>query len=573
MRFVELFGKAFFVSLVLLSLFSLFSYAEDAGGISTGSSAEVCFIDAYGKETCVPPSQVAVVGNNFALRRDFAAGPNSGKFTDVTASQTQKIAPVKKVNIVSYGDLESYNTKVVDSILTRLKSEYGDVISIQFKHVTWPDIALNNWDVAEAAECARDQGKFEEFKQKIFDTLGEVQNDSLFEKDAYEIGLDVSTFGQCVSSHAKKAVIEQDNADAKAAGALILPYTVIEGKPMYGAYYYDQFKAVVAGFLGGQIDYQIYTKELPDPALFEGKPVPQSKYIHYLDPAVGTAADYYEGKTDPMFHLKIVGWINHGELDHAPYQPYPPRFMGNVWDGWFNQNQFGAVLESIDEDNHLLYISLPASKVNAASRFWGINTYFDDRYPRPEVPAPIPYPWPSPTPTPSASPSPIPTPGPTIAPTSTPLPAATDIPAETTQTPIASNSIVVKISQDGGKASATISSQTGNMVISSQGVSAVVSNETKLGFGDGGIEIEGKPVKLLPNQALAVISPSPAALKEQSIELKTQLFQPVYEVDAVKKAKLFGVFEVTYPVNAVIDAQDGSVKSVEKPAWGFLVGE
>ena len=126
------------------------------------------------------------------------------------------------------------------------------------------------------------------------------------------------------------------------------------------------------------------------------------------------------------------------------------------------------------------------------------------------------------------------------------------------------------VSNEAGEKTATVSSEPEGLTIESQGVKASVANGTQVGFGNAGIEIEGKPLGVLPDQALATISPTPSALDAQSIELKTRLFQPVYEVSATKKAKMLGILPVEYSVNAVVNAQDGSVESMQKPWWTFL---
>lgn len=62
-----------------------------------------------------------------------------------------------------------------------------------------------------------------------------------------------------------------------------------------------------------------------------------------------------------------------------------------------------------------------------------------------------------------------------------------------------------------------------------------------------------------------------------SIELKEtgtgNQTRAVYEVQAEKQARLFGVFATNMTVQAQVDAENGSVTQVKKPWWAFLATE
>jgi protein-disulfide isomerase len=70
---------------------------------------------------------------------------------------------------------------------------------------------------AEAAEAAREQGKFWEMEAKIFANQRELSAAN-FEKWAQEIGLDMARFKSAMETHKWKSRIEEDVRIGTAAG-------------------------------------------------------------------------------------------------------------------------------------------------------------------------------------------------------------------------------------------------------------------------------------------------------------------------------------------------------------------
>lgn len=104
---------------------------------------------------------------------------------------------------------------------------------------------------AEAAECAKEQGKFWEMHDIMFEEqekLGEgtVQYtvDDL-KKWAAKIGVNTTQFNNCVDSEKYKAEIEKDAADGGAAGVTGTPAIFINGRLIAGAQPFSVFKTVI----------------------------------------------------------------------------------------------------------------------------------------------------------------------------------------------------------------------------------------------------------------------------------------------------------------------------------------
>ena len=553
------------------------AFAE--GGATMQGQAVACFKDSNGVETCVPASQITVTDGAFAVQNiqgGGSAATSQGsveKFKNIVnepVGPPAGIPPQNVVPIMFYGNLQYPTTYYLFNLLDDLKEEYGDKIRVEYRPVYGRLLAdgeyVNDELVHEAGECARDQGKLKEFAGQVHDSIGQVQDEALLEKHVRAIGLDVAKFGQCVSSGEKKGIVSNYLDQAMKDAAWTSTNKVLVGpQSMWGTFRKDDYEFVINSFLDGTASPMGFLRHDDIPELDENNTAPLEKHFQ-MDKEVGRALDYYANKPDEILHLKVTWWQK--ACDPSDYIigygcVSSPAGATRSYAAVF-QEQYGAVIEGIDAENFFFYATIPAGKIDAISRHYGINISFDDRYLRPPLPpSPTPYAWPSPTPTPSPSPSPSPTPVPTAVPT--PQTAV-----EETVSPITANVITVTVSNEAGEKTATVSSEPEGLTIESQGVKASVANGTQVGFGNAGIEIEGKPLGVLPDQALATINPTPSALDAQSIELKTRLFQPVYEVSATKKAKMLGILPVEYSVNAVVNAQDGSVESMQKPWWEFL---
>lgn len=94
---------------------------------------------------------------------------------------------------------------------------------------------------AEAAECARDQGRFWEMHELLVaNSLGEFQGsftpERLKEIATLVDGLDQAAFGSCVDARSHQAAVVQMRADGRAAGIRSTPTFVVNGQPVTGGY-------------------------------------------------------------------------------------------------------------------------------------------------------------------------------------------------------------------------------------------------------------------------------------------------------------------------------------------------
>ena len=111
--------------------------------------------------------------------------------------------------------------------------------------------------------------------------------------------------------------------------------------------------------------------------------------------------------------------------------------------------------------------------------------------------------------------------------------------------------------------------KTKGVVIESKGY--IVETSEKVKIDSNGLSIAGRQINVLPNSAAQKVETENNA-KAEAIELKLIEEKPVYEINAVKKAKLFWIIPVEISITATVNAQTGEVEKIEKPWWSFLVG-
>lgn len=137
--------------------------------------------------------------------------------------------------------------------LPSIKSQYIDTGKVKFVYRDFPlsSIHPGAQPAAEAAECARDQNKFWEMHDKIFeeqDKLGPgTQQFGVTElkKWASDLRLDTKEFNNCLDSGKYREEVLKDLNDATSSGGQGTPYFVINGIPVSGAQPFTAFQQVI----------------------------------------------------------------------------------------------------------------------------------------------------------------------------------------------------------------------------------------------------------------------------------------------------------------------------------------
>ena len=147
------------------------------------------------------------------------------------------------VTIVEFSDFQCPYCASQQPILKKIKRAYGDQVNILYKHIPLP-IHPFAQRAAEASECARDQDKFWEYHDLLFDQQDSI-SEVLFSQLAQQLGLSISQFNQCLASGAKKSVVQTDLAEAQSLMISGTPTFFINGQRFVGVQSYEELQQMI----------------------------------------------------------------------------------------------------------------------------------------------------------------------------------------------------------------------------------------------------------------------------------------------------------------------------------------
>jgi protein-disulfide isomerase len=151
--------------------------------------------------------------------------------------------PKAPVTLVVFSDFQCPFCARVEPTLAEVRKEYGDKVRVVWKHQPLP-FHPNALPAAEAAEAAREQGKFWEMHDRLFGAQRELAPDT-YERLAKEIGLDVRRFQESTRSGRHRGRIQDDQKVAAAVGANGTPTLFVNGEKVEGAVPFGTLKAVI----------------------------------------------------------------------------------------------------------------------------------------------------------------------------------------------------------------------------------------------------------------------------------------------------------------------------------------
>src|SRR3989344_4635942 len=153
------------------------------------------------------------------------------------------------VTIIEFSDFQCpFCSSFYNSALTQIRKDYVETGKVKIIYRDFPlSFHPEAQKAAEAAECAKDQGKFWEMHDKLFENQ-QTLSLSNYKAWAKELGLDSAKFNQCLDSGSKAAEVANDQQDGAAAGVGGTPSFFINGKLVVGAQPYSVFmQAIDAG--------------------------------------------------------------------------------------------------------------------------------------------------------------------------------------------------------------------------------------------------------------------------------------------------------------------------------------
>lgn len=160
--------------------------------------------------------------------------------------------PQAPVSIVEFTDFQCPYCKKIQPTLHKLLETFPNDLKLIYKHYPLDFIHSHSRRVAEAADCAGDQGKFWEYSDLLYDKTmewGIVDKPDMLEpvldKYALTVGLDMKVFHECIDSGAKKAVVEKNRLEGKHLFVSGTPTLILNGNKVLVSHDFDKIKAQI----------------------------------------------------------------------------------------------------------------------------------------------------------------------------------------------------------------------------------------------------------------------------------------------------------------------------------------
>ncbi|MCX6819699.1 MAG: thioredoxin domain-containing protein [Candidatus Adlerbacteria bacterium] len=172
--------------------------------------------------------------------------------------------PAAEVKVVEYADLECPFCKTFNTTMHQIMDYYGTSGKVAWVYRPFPLGQLHSKapKEAEAAECAADQGgdvSFYKYIDGVYAITPGENNLDLAQLPviAKQIGLNVDTFNQCLSSGKYTSKIQKSYTEAINEGGQGTPFILImiggEAVTLNGAQPYDSMRAAIDAVLGNPV--------------------------------------------------------------------------------------------------------------------------------------------------------------------------------------------------------------------------------------------------------------------------------------------------------------------------------
>ena len=173
---------------------------------------------------------------------------------DIPVGNNPYIGPENApITLIEFSDYECpYCKKWFEETYTPLMAAYAGKIRFVYRDFPLTGLHANASPAAEAADCSGDQGKYWPFHDKLFS--GEM----LLGQDAYlkyasDLGLDLTSFKNCLDTHQSQTAVEANYTFAYNLGIQSTPTFFINGLAVVGAQPLSVFQQIIDQELAGQI--------------------------------------------------------------------------------------------------------------------------------------------------------------------------------------------------------------------------------------------------------------------------------------------------------------------------------
>jgi protein-disulfide isomerase/rhodanese-related sulfurtransferase len=131
--------------------------------------------------------------------------------------------PHAALTVVEFGDLECPSCGREEPVAKEIRAKYANQIRFVFRQFPLTHTHPFSERMAEATECAGQQGKFWEALDEVYSRQDDSTTEQGLQHDAAAIGLDPAKFNQCMASGTEAARVNRDHNDGLALGVNSTP--------------------------------------------------------------------------------------------------------------------------------------------------------------------------------------------------------------------------------------------------------------------------------------------------------------------------------------------------------------
>jgi protein-disulfide isomerase len=148
------------------------------------------------------------------------------------------------VTIVEFSDFQCPFCQRVMPTLKQVRAKYGDKVRLVWKDFPLTSIHPQAFKAAEAGNCAREQGKFWEYHDRLFANQQALQPEFL-KKYAADAGLDAAKFNACLDTAKYSDRVQEQMGIGTGFGVQSTPSIFINGRLVAGAQPFETFVSII----------------------------------------------------------------------------------------------------------------------------------------------------------------------------------------------------------------------------------------------------------------------------------------------------------------------------------------
>jgi len=161
----------------------------------------------------------------------------------------------RKIFLLEFSDFQCPFCKRVQSTLSNLRKKYGRHVQFGYRHFPLP-FHKEAKSLAEASECARDQGKFWELQTLFYEKTSVASDLNRVIDLAKDVGIKrINEFKQCWMSGKYKTLVNNDIKDGRGIG--------IQGTPTFILGFFNKEQGIVTGeMFSGAVPEERFAKSI-----------------------------------------------------------------------------------------------------------------------------------------------------------------------------------------------------------------------------------------------------------------------------------------------------------------------